>query len=366
MPVTQIRINYHGSPAILFRQLLAPLQAAWRAHYFDRWTLSRGWQNGPHILMSLDADDPFFEPTLVTQAEQMIAAFLAAYPSPAYDEAQYLQTQARLKQLESADMDPGWVHGNNSQTLNVATVTMLAQRYESTAQWLSLYEAEVALRPILIAQWRDHEKHDAFLHSLLTLLACAYPPKPSDDPEVNEYNGFLSFHSNFRFWLHGLSPAQQATIGERFERDYQMDKAGYVDRLVALLQQLETGGQGAVEAGESTGMLTRWIMTTFLQFTRLAANGVIHARSPYPREQLAPPAAVSDFHRRFFYGADGSANQFNHAFSGYRWLLNIVYRTLPLLDVSPLRRQYLNYSLDQMQREQEDLVRQVRQAMLTY
>jgi hypothetical protein len=357
MAFFQIRINYNtdGHSQPLYRELLGPLYEHWAQCYFYRWSIAKSWRNGRHVVLTLDGNDPFFRPEMPLQAQLRIESFLRERPSSGYDLQKYLQMQTTLAGLEGADVDASWLADNNTCEVRSVERTELAARYESPEQWESVFDAEASLLPVLLRQWLHGTDNERFACELLILLACVYPPQPS--AEAGELNGFLSYHSHYLLWRHRLPAGQATAVDRKFAADFADDR----DRLLSWL----TGLAGALEYGHAgVKQLAVLLTDAFLRFTRLAVNGAIHARSPYPKQQLAPADTVTDFHLRYFYNADGTANQFNEFFCGYRWLMNIVYRVLPLFDVSPLKRHYFNFVLDKLQAEQPQVIRLLRSQML--
>lgn len=359
MSYLQVRLNYNcqANPSVVFRELLAPLQRSWARRYFYGWTVARSWHNGRHILLTLDCDDPFFEPGMREQAQSEALAFLARHPSEAYDIEKHIATQTALNEVEAARIDPSWVAPNNTCDLSQRELGELALRYEAPAQWLSIFATETRLRPVLLRQCLIEGNHERFACELLTLLACVYPPVPADEPAPAEYNGFLSYHSHYRLWHHRLSSSQRGLVDERFTAGYERDRSRFIGWWEELEEHLSRGDTQLRE-------LCSVLLGAFVEFTRMVVGGVIHDRSPYPRDRLAARESVPEFHRRFFYAADGSPHRFSQFFSAYRWLLNIIYRNLPMLDVSPITRHYLNYCLYEMQLERLDLIGRLRTHML--
>lgn len=355
--LVRVRINYNGGNAILHGALLRQIQQQWSRRHFIAWSLARSWHNGPHALLTVDTRDHFHDPAMIVELRERIAAFLAAHPSPACDAARYIEMQTQLNTLESAGIDPSWLADNNSFDISTTSAAKLAARFESVEQWQSVFSAECRLRAIAIRFWTGSADREHTMFCLLVLLACIYPPKPSTDPEVNEFNGFLSYHSNFRFWHHRLSPGQQQAIDLRFERDYLAERTRCERWLADLPALLETGERTVRDLG-------MFVRDAYFEHVRMARRGAIHARSPYPLDQVADKRTISDFHQRYFHAGDGTASRFSIEFSGYRWLLNIVYRNFPSFEIPPLRRQYLNYSLDRLQRERPAEIEAVRHALL--
>ena len=360
MRFMQLRINYTDNNSHFYQELAVPLQRLMATRYFYRWSIARRWQNGPHYLLTFDASTLFYRGELQKLIVERVNLFLQSFPSAPLNIANYLALQAKLNKLVASGIDPDVIEPNNTATVSFAELEQLAAKYESPGQWLSVFDTEISLRKALIAHWAgaDAAMGERFVFDLMTLLACVYPPAPSDDPEVFEYNGFLSFHSNYLFWRHALKPEQQATIDPKFSEGY----AATQPRYTQWLHDLEAT---VAEPSHPCSELGQILLQGFLDHCRLAQEGVIHARSPFPREKLADKEQVSAFHQRHFYDEEGSAKAFGLEFCAYRWLLNIVYRTLPLLNISPMARQMLNYSLNELQQEQAPTIRSIRARMLT-
>lgn len=358
MKFLQLRINYTENPAHFYQELATPLQQLLATRYFYRWNLSRGWQNGPHYLLTLDASAPFYQPAWGQELLQRTVDFLHTHPSAPLDHTAHLALQTRLNQLEAAGIDPDVIAPNNTATLAETPIEQLATRYESPQQWLSVFTTECRLRQAIVThRTADGGHSERYAFELMLLLACVYPPAPSDDPEVFEYNGFLSFQSNYVFWHHSLPAVQQEAVTARFAAHHASNEARDAQWLAQLEDALST-------PGHASGTLAQLLVQSFLEYCQLARDGVIHQRSPFPRARLAERQQVSAFHQHYFYTEEGTAKAFDLDFCAYRWLLNIVYRVLPLLNVSPLVRQQLNYSLNRLQQEHAPAIRRIRAAML--
>ncbi len=354
MSFLQLRIHCADNDLPFYRMVAAPLQTLLARQGHERWTLARGWQHGPHYLLTIDTAG--LHGGWLDEAQALGHAFLAAHPSQAVDPARYRALQARLNAVEAAGIDPDVIAPNDTLSLQETDASQLAAKYESKAQWLSMFETEARLRDLVVRCWLAGERHERFVAQLMLMLASVYPPVPSGDPARPEYDGFLSYHSNFIFWRHTLPPHQRAQVDARFDSDYAAMEDQYRDWLAEL---------PAAIRNESSlpGATSRLLAERFAAFVELARRDVIHARSPFAREQTARRDSVSDFHQAFFYNDDGSAYQFSTDFCAYRWLLNIVYKAFPLLNIPPLRRQQLNHALDRLHLEQPAGIAALRAAM---
>lgn len=359
MKLLQIRINYNGNGRQFYSVFCAGLQRYLAERYFYRWTVARGWQNGRHYLLTFDTGAPCYEPGWRDEILAMANDFLASHPSPAYDVGEYVAIQVALSRVEGEQIDTSHVEANNTCISSEIDTGTWARKFENLKQRWSIFDAEVRLRPWLIRQWCEGEDHERFLYRLLILLGCTLRPGPSDNPDVVEYNGFLSYNANFLFWYYQLAPEQQACVTEQFEARYTQAEMRYL----ACIDELEA--ELAVPYS-SAAQLAGLLVECYLQFGALAQQELIHQRSPYPKDAVAPRSKLSQFHQRLFYhDNDDSLRELSWEFSGYRWLLNIVYRNLPGLDVSPLSRQYCNFSIDRLQREHLPWMHRIRKAMLS-
>ncbi|AXA92875.1 hypothetical protein [Massilia sp. YMA4] len=336
MSFVQLRINCADNGAPFYRQVAAPLQAV-LTRSDCQWTLARGWQHGPHYLLTFD-DVPA---AALDEAQALAEAFLAAHPSQPVEPARYRALQARLNAMEAAGIDPAVIAPNDTISLHDTDAAQLAARYESVEQWRSVFETQARLRALVTRCWLEGQAAERLVAQWMLLLACVYPPVPSGDPARPEYDGFLSYHSNYTFWRHALPADQRAQVDARFEREYVAREGEYR----AWLEDLRAA------LARQAGLLdetARLLAERYTAFLALARRDVIHARSPFAREQVARRETVSEFHREFFYNDDGSAYQFSSDFCAYRWLLNIVYKAFPLLNIAPLRRQQFNHALDRL------------------
>ncbi|RXJ71214.1 hypothetical protein CS022_21345 [Veronia nyctiphanis] len=357
MNVKQVDIHYNSNDSGLYQQLFLPLQSLFSSQLFEDWSVSREWQHGPHYRLLLNTDSHFYSDDLLAQALSRIDDFFTSCPSPELDIDNHRLKQKKLMVIEKVSLDPEMVEQNNTVRVTDTQASKLGQRYESQQQWRSVFEANCRLRPLLLTMGAETSRNaDQQRFNLMMLLACIYQPKPSNDPEVGEYNGFLSYHSNFTFWAHSLGASAQTEVEEKFDKKYQQDAGNLTAWLAALQAELQSDNPFLCRYGA-------WLKAHFLDFTKLVQDGVIHQRSPYPKQKLADIREVSAFHKSHFYTRDGQAFEFPLDFGSYRWLLNIVYRQFPLLNYTPLDRQYFNYCLSRFERENRQQVAQLRAAL---
>ncbi|MFC3033258.1 hypothetical protein ACFOEE_12075 [Pseudoalteromonas fenneropenaei] len=357
MQYWQVKIFYNSNDEQLYEQLLAPLSNALAVKNYFAWTVTRDWKSGPHFLLTFCTENYFFSEEVKTLTLKAIVAFLSEFPSKQYDIDGYKRTHAILSKVENVTIESDQLAENNTFQQGYISEMVLAEKLESVLQFKSIFSIQQELSRFIIRNRADRKVSlEKLTFELLMLLATSYPPVPSVDGVFKEYSGFLSYHSNFVFWHHSLEQTQQVQIMDKIETEFQAKKAQYDSWLTQLIDKL---GQENSRQSQLSSLLIRY----FLTYTQMAKEKDIHCRSPYPREKLAKVDQVSDFHKTFFYDQDGNASGFPTEFSGYRWLLNIIYKILPLLNVSPLGRQAYNYQLSKLYEQNDGKINQLRQQM---
>ncbi|MGP9802692.1 hypothetical protein [Rheinheimera sp. NSM] len=360
MRLKQVDIFYSENNTFFFSELLKPIQEVFNQSQFDGWCVSREWVHGPHFRLLLDTENYFYSEALLGKAIALIGAFLERHPSSDPEVGEYRQKQRKLMAIEKVAMDPDRVDENNKYRVTDSCLSELSGRYENPQQWISIFSANCQLRSFIIDMGESKEQsHQEKLFSIMMLLALVYKPKISDESEFGEFNGFLSYYSNYTFWHHSLPEATRQNISQTFEERYLQDYKYFENWSDSLLRRLKN-------CDSSLGRFVPWLKAQFQSFTQMAVDKTIHYRSPYPIEQLADISNVSDFHRKYFYTESGQGSVFPTDFSSYRWLLNIVYRMLPTLNYTPLDRQYHNYSLSRFEVERRPFIYALRESLYRF
>ena len=341
MNFCQIRINYSDNTHVFYSELIAVFQTFFQNWGCCNWTIARKWHNGPHYFLTFAWE----EGSPADDFEQIISLkindFLKSYPSADYDVNKYRRVQKKLNSLESAGIDPEFTFGNNTWYFSRVNLSDLASRYESAEQWLSVFRTEAELQGIIMSHWMSSGEHESFAAKIMILLACVYPMMPGDS-ERPIYDCFLSYYSNFLYWFHTLPKEKGQIVLNRFDEQYEKSRKTYYALLDDLKEELNI-------ENSIYGRLAKMLVARYSDFKILSERGVIHARSPHPKDLLLEKSSLSDFHQKLFYCEDGSGNQFCTEFIAYRWLLNIIYKNFPLINIAPITRQRLNYSIDRLQ-----------------
>jgi hypothetical protein len=184
------------------------------------------------------------------------------------------------------------------------------------------------------------------LLAILVILAASYP-------NGGLLRGSLSYRSHLEEWFTFADPSGRLrhTFRERFDRI----RSAATESVRNLLE--EVGELGYVGPDPVLQAWSRHISGGWQQGLELARSGQI-SEDPAGQFQAAADVIGGDAARRWRgdrkYGAfhtelrsfdflDERIDVVN--FSTYRWLVNLVYATLPLMDVSPTERYFLGYAV---------------------
>lgn len=349
MSFLRIRINYNSNENVVYSRLFNEVLKTFVSNDMTSWSLNKGWEYGPHFNLLINKKSHFFSQDLVNTVQSMIESFIKEFPSENYDKDAYVEKQKQLKKIENKELDHEVVFDNNSLSVDEVTLSNIYKKFENEAQMESVFNAECQLSSYIIKMRANDEQPLDIALKVMLMTACTFSPHPSPLPEVDEYNGFLSFKANYKFWLHGLNEEDKSYIESKFSEKY--------SEYIEVINEFLLG-----ESSRSTDF-SKSLNELYLYFTEMAEQGYIHERSPHPLEMLKPKEELSGFHQSLFYNDDGSVYRFPHIFSGYRWLMNIVYKNLPFIGCSAMDRQFLNYALFNFDDNNRSLISQFRESI---
>lgn len=349
MRLLKIRINYNSIDGGFYSGLLCKVADMLNFNNIKCWVLNKGWENGPHFNFLINMESEFYNSSLIEDVKETISNYLLDNPSDEYDKVQYFKKQKKLSELEKKNIVHDFVFDNNSYSVCEANISEIYQNYENPEQMESVFNVESTLSNYIIKTRSLGEDPLDVALKVMLMTACTFSPSPSPLEGVDEYNGFLSFKANYKFWIHNLNDDEKKYIENEFStkcEDFKLKVAFFMENVSALDFHFSTFVNGM-----------------FVHFSEMARKGVIHERSPYPLNLLKPKKDLSDYHKSLFYNDDGSIYRFPNCFSGYRWLMNVVYKNLPLIGCSAMDRQFLNYLLFNFDNENRGLISDFRKNM---
>ncbi|MEU1630989.1 hypothetical protein ABZ746_38260 [Streptomyces sp. NPDC020096] len=319
-----------------FWRAIAPaLAMARERHWYPVAYARRGWLHGPHADLVLRT--PYSTPPGIEELSGLLRAAAGAVPASSGepDEEAYLRQARLLGRLEG---EPGpylplEAHGSvRILTEPRAAVTVNDPR-------TVLAQARDDVRTMLTGALTPGESRTADPGAWTAYLAGAFVEAAALVPGGLPL-GSLSFRSHAEAFL-------ATTAGTH---DYRADFTARLDADRSVLaplvrERMESGVPGAPGAGTWQAALREaWGYLGALSATGALDDAAIDEAA---RARTARPAAgtASSFHAAL--AETGWTKRRPSWFAPYRALLNFLYESLPLLDVSPLDRYYLCFAVCQ-------------------
>ncbi|WP_157592908.1 hypothetical protein [Pseudoalteromonas citrea] len=304
--------------------------------YHD-WYVSSCWQNGPNFVIYLSLESYFYDDTLLDILEESVSNFLCKYPSPNYDETKYLATQSKLMKLENIDIDHNLIVDNNSWISDFLSSDEILSIYNSKEQWSNIFNTQRDLSQHIIKARAQRTPTHLYSFNLLILLASCYLPQKSNKEQGVCINT-LPFRSNLRSWHLSQSNEQPTTTtNHKFDNQYRRHVEQYAHWIKMLQNEM-------VSADLEEYSQANLLLKSFISFTQIASQEFTNFCHESIKESQLAPSSLS-VQKSFDFSDDTSQNTSSAQLNSYMWLLNIVYKLLPLLQMEPLDKQFLNYSL---------------------
>lgn len=348
MPLT-INVVWHGErKAELIRDCLLPfaMQLADRVELKPVF-LQRHWKFGPHVRVCVVGADDMLRRQIEQGAMAPIEDYLRDHPSPSpVDPVRHLALSQRLgdAELDPPPYGPLWPDNSIVVTNYEPRGELLGEREAVRFKEEFMAGAMHPVSLVLQATPDAESKRLNYLLAVLVILAASYP-------NGGLLRGSLSYRSHLEEWFTFADPGGR--LREAFRERFDRIRRAATEVVRNLLQEVgESGYEGPDPVLQAW---SRHISEGWRQGLELARSGQIR-EDPAERFQLVADVIGGEAARRWRgdrqYGAfHMELRSFNFLgervdvvnFSTYRWLVNLVYATLPLMDVSPTERYFLGY-----------------------
>jgi hypothetical protein len=329
-------------------------------------TVDRQWRFGPHVRICVRAAGRDVEPAVVARAVPRVEAWLQAHPSrEVLDEAAYARLSERLGTVELVPPPYGPLRPDN--TVFVAGYSPREELIGPPAA-VEFYERlqARALGPIrrlhAAAAGSDTRRLDYVLR-VMVLLAASYPS--------GVFSGQLSYRSHLEDFLFDHDRA--GTLRALLARKFAAQEPALVARVRALLDELveltsvterripyelERLGQKVYRGPDP--VLRAWsdlFEQAWTDALPLADAGAL-TEEPGRRQARVAAGVNAEALAKWTVTPDREWSPFHTSlrkldnreewvqlleFSSYRWIVNTFYVLLPLLDVSPRDRYFLQW-----------------------
>ncbi|HVF05968.1 MAG TPA: lantibiotic dehydratase C-terminal domain-containing protein [Frankiaceae bacterium] len=342
-------VYYEDRKQDLLADCLVPLARRARKDYgAEAVFLERHWRFGPHVRVNVVGARDDAREKFARDARPAIEAYLRRVPSRApLDRAAYLRLSSKLASAELVLPPYGPVWPDN--TVVVGTYQPRVDLYGEAGAGAKARFLTGALEPVALVLDRTRDDRRARLDHVLRLLVLVAAAYSAEDVAA----GTLSFRSHVEDYL---------THEDRDGRVRAAFASKYAELREALVEVVREVADDAADGGYRgpDDLLAAWSALFRDAERHLTTLTQLHEIDESPTERYYRVAsqvndearARWDFERRRRFGAfhqslrglDFLAERRNVAgFSTYRWIVNLAYLTLPLLDVSPAERYLLTY-----------------------
>lgn len=342
-------VYYDDHKQDLLADCLVPLARRARKDYgADAVFLERHWRFGPHVRVNVVGAPDGARDKFTRSARPAIEEYLRRVPSSApLDRAAYLRLSARLASAELVLPPYGPVWPDNTVVLGAYQPRV--DLYGEAGAGAKARFLSGALVPVAKVLDRIRDDRRARLDHVLRLLVLVAAAYSAEDVAA----GTLSFRSHVEDFL--AHEDHDGRIRVTFEAKYEALR----EELVEVVREVAADAADGAYRGPDD-LLTAWSKLFRDAERHLTTLTQLHEIDESPTERYFRVASqVSDeartrwdFERRRRFGTfhqslrslDFLEERRNVAgFSTYRWIVNLVYLTLPLLDVSPAERYLLTY-----------------------
>lgn len=346
-----IVVYFAARKAELLRDCVLPLAlSAAKEPGIEHCYVERHWRFGPHLKICLKSSAPSILERVLVESAARVRDHLGQKPSTeTLDEGDYLRLSESLGRRELVPPPYGPLYADNTcfTADHLPRVELIGG--PEAVDFYERYQM-MALGPVLkfieSCSGANENSRLNYALALLVILAASYP-------RGGLFSGQLSLRSHLEEFL--LENDASGKLRSGFAQRYERAK----DRIISTVRALKEQTEGGRYTGDDP-LLKTWAglyEQGWPQALELARRRVID-EEPAARLRAAagafdPATAArwafddtreySPFHQelRSFNWLEERVDVFE--FSAYRWLLNLQYILMPLLDISPIERLYLTY-----------------------
>jgi lantibiotic biosynthesis dehydratase-like protein len=346
-------VRYDHDKTGLTRDCVLPQALALAAHPgVERCYVERHWLRGPRVRLCVRAGDPAVLDHARAAVVPAIEAYVADHRSrAALDEAAYLQRSETLGTRELIKPPYGPLAPDNAVVLedHAPRADLLGGELAVDYYEDFLTRAMAPLAAHLEAARRDRNARLDYAVRIMTMLAASY--------HGGVVAGALSYRSHLEYFLH--EDDRDGRIRARFAAHYAEAHDPIVGAVRATLADMTDGVYTGTEP-----VLRAW--GELFAFGRARGLELAEARvitedpgplfravaSEMSEQALRPWTAYegrtwSEFHDTLLRGAVLPQRVNVEIFSAFRWMVNLYYTVLKLLDVAPIERYFLNHLLSE-------------------
>ncbi len=316
--------------------------------------LRHGWQEGYHYSFIIDVSNS--TDTDVSEIEKMIINYLLQYPSDNYDHDQFRERYKIISRLEDQFPDAFDIKENNSFQFRDITKS-LQYSFENEDQVDIYFQLHVHFDHWFQDFYGKANDNLFFFIGILLLLGSNIPDRTLHEAARLYSNGFISHLSHFIGFLHSLNTDSQDKVEAAFNNHYLQDRDQFKEYLITSLlsDQLAETKHFVCDS-----------LTLFEHLKGLFNKGMLTYFSPRKRD--LKDIAMHPSHMAVFQNpVMMDLVEKDSTLVCYKWVLSTFYEKLPLLNISPKQKFYMNFFIYQFyQNEFSDLKSLLREKAMIY
>ncbi|KMJ59131.1 hypothetical protein AB685_08710 [Bacillus sp. LL01] len=309
-----------------------PIYSSIRALLKDdtRVSLKKSFENGFHLSVF-----GWFTHTQISQISAEFASLLIAHPTERYDEAAFRNRYKKVAEIAMKEKALEVIHQNK---------VLIAKREDlygfQNKKQLQIYIKinQIFDRWFINCYWNKDNNILSITKDIVPF--CAYLPDTVLSREHALYsNGFVSHLSHYLGLLHSLNEKNKQAIVERFEQAAENDRESLMENL------------------DKDNALTRELKVLFQEMKDAVKRDVLDFHSPHDDAHIEKKVAASSNRHKLAMGTPTLSKLIlkDSVLITNRWILNVLYEKLVLLNIKPLDKFYMNYLLCSIRFKKEEV-----------
>ncbi len=293
-------------------------------------SLKKSFENGYHLTVF-----GWLTQDRMNQISTEFTSLLLAYPTEKYDETAFRNSYRKVAEIALKENALTEIHQNK----------VLISKRQDLYGFQNKEQLEIYLRiNQVFDRWfmPSYWKRDNNILSITKEMTpfCTNLPDVVLSKEHALYsNGFVSHLSHYLGLLHSLSEKNKQMIVERFEQAAEKDRETLKESL------------------EKDNGLTKDLNEIYHEIKDAVQRGVLNFHSPHDDAHIEKKVATSSKrHQRAL--ATPELNKLilkDPVLIANRWILNVLYEKLVLLNIKPLEKFYMNYLLCSMRFQKKEV-----------
>ncbi|MGD6870893.1 hypothetical protein ACQCU1_01715 [Sutcliffiella horikoshii] len=293
-------------------------------------SLKKSFENGFHLTVF-----GWFTNHQISQVSEEFTRVLIAYPTDKYDEATFRNKYKKVAEIALKEGVLEDIYQNK---------VLIAKRKDfydfQNEEQLQLYVKinRIFDRWFMDRYWNRNNNILSITRDMVP-FSTFLPDTVLSREHALYSNGFVSHLSHYLGLLHSLSGKNKQAVVERFEQAGEKDRESVMENL------------------ERDHLLTRELKVLFHEIEDAVKRDVLNFHSPHDDAHIEMKVGISSKRHQLAMGTP-ELNRLilkDPVLITNRWVLNVLYEKLVLLNIKPLEKFYMNYLLCSIRFKKEEV-----------